>query len=130
MGSRSSAIIDLDDDGDQDILTSEFNQPPLVLLSNLSEQKKLNFVKIKLVGTTSNRDGLGATVKVYAGDEVYTRVHDGKSGYLGQSVYPLYFGLGDNKKIKKVEVTWPSGITQVLKRKLKTGRLIEIVEKK
>src|SRR4029079_4031979 len=63
-GTRSSAIFDLDGDGDLDIVTNEFNAPPIVLVSNLSEKTKLHYLEVKLIGTTSNRDGLGAIVKV------------------------------------------------------------------
>src|SRR5262249_32888403 len=91
--SRSAAVIDLDDDGDLDIVTNEWNDHPQVLLSNLSDKKQIRYLKIKLVGTQSNRDGLGATVKVHCQTEsqnsnsnrVISRYHDGKSGYLSQS---------------------------------------------
>lgn len=110
--SRSSAAVDLDGDGDLDLITNEWNDHPMVLISDLAQKKKIRFAKIKLVGTTSNRDAIGATVKVYCGAKVYTRYNDGKSGYLSQSVVPIYFGLGDAEKIERVEVTWPSGKTQ------------------
>ena len=128
LGTRSSALFDLDQDGDLDIVTLEFNQPPMVLLSDLSEKTDLNFVKVELSGRRSNRDGIGAQVKVFAGDDVYTKINDGKSGYLSQSSYPLYFGLGDNDEIDKIEVTWPSGRTQVVDRRLRTNELLEIRE--
>ena len=128
LGTRSSVLFDLDQDGDLDIVTLEFNQPPLVLLSDLSEQTALNFVKVKLAGRQSNRSGIGATVRVFAGDDVYTKRNDGKSGYLSQSSYPLYFGLGNNDEIDKIEVTWPSGQTQVVERGIDTNRLLEITE--
>jgi hypothetical protein len=51
---------------------------------------------------------------VRAGGQVYTKYNDGKSGYLSQSVLPLYFGLGDAAKIDRVEVDWPSGHHQVV----------------
>ena len=128
LGTRSSVLFDLDEDGDLDIVTLEFNQPPLVLLSDLSEKTNLNFVKVKLEGSRSNRSGVGAIVKVFAGDDVYTKMNNGKSGYLSQSSYPLYFGLGDNADIDRIEITWPSGRTQVVDRRLDTNRLIEITE--
>lgn len=128
LGTRSSALFDLDDDGDLDIVTLEFNQPPLVLLSDLSARTDLRFVKVKLRGRSSNRSGVGALVRVFAGVDVYTKRNDGKSGYLAQSSYPLYFGLGDHDEIDKIEVTWPSGRIQVVERDVRTNRLIEITE--
>ena len=130
LGSRSSVIYDLDQDGDQDIVTLEFNQPPMVLISNLSDKKKLNYLNVKLVGKKSNKGSIGAMVRVFAGDDVYTKVQDGKSGYLSQSLFPLYFGLGENSKVDKIEVTWPSGKTQVIDRKIKMNKLLEIKEAK
>jgi len=128
LGSRSSVIFDLDQDGDQDIVTLEFNQPPLILISNLSDKKKLHYLNVKLYGKRSNRGGIGAKVKVFAGDDIYTKMHHGKSGYLSQSLYPLYFGLGSNKAIDKIEVTWPSGKIQLIDRKVAINQLIEITE--
>ena len=96
-GTRSAAIFDLDGDGDLDIVTNEFNAAPMVLVSNLSEKTRLHYLEVKLTGSTSNRDGLGAIVKVTAGGSTYTKVLDGNSGYLSHSLYPLYFGLGGRR---------------------------------
>jgi hypothetical protein len=111
-GSRSSAIFDVDGDGDLDILTNEFNAEPMVLLSDLSERRRVHFLKVVLRGTRSNRSGLGAVVTVTAGGATHTQVHDGRSGYLSQSLIPLYFGLGDAERVDRVEVVWPSGRRQ------------------
>ena len=111
LGSRSSAVFDFDNDGDLDVITNEFHDGPMVLRSNLSEQlgEKLNWVVIKLEGKKSNRDALGAIVKVTAGGKTRTQVNDGVSGYLSHSLIPLYFGLGDTESIEKIEIIWPSG---------------------
>ena len=128
--SRSSAAFDLDDDGDLDIVTAEWNDHPQVLISNLSEKRDLHYLKIKLVGTASNRDGLGATVKVRAGSKTYTRYHDGKSGYLSQSSIPLYFGLGDATQIDDVQVSWPSGKNQMSTGRISINTLVTITEER
>jgi enediyne biosynthesis protein E4 len=114
LSSRSAAIFDLDNDGDLDIVTNDFNTEPQVLISDLAQRKQIHWLKVVLNGTVSNRNGLGATVRVRAGGQVYTKYNDGKSGYLSQSVLPLYFGLGDTTKIDRVEVDWPSGRRQVV----------------
>jgi hypothetical protein len=111
--SRSSAIFDVEGDGDLDIVTNEFGAEPMVLLSDLSEKRTVRFLKVVLRGTRSNRGGLGAVVTVTAGGASHAQVHDGKSGYLSQSLMPLYFGLGDAERIDRVEVVWPSGQRQV-----------------
>ncbi len=129
LGSRSSAIFDLDNDGDLDIVTNDFNSEPMLLISDLSERKeRFHFLKIVLVGTTSNRSGLGATVTVHVGSETYTKVRDGKSGYLSQSLYPLYFGLGDSETVDRIEVHWPSGKQQVVSGPINVDTLIEVTE--
>jgi enediyne biosynthesis protein E4 len=128
--SRSSVMFDLDNDGDLDIVTNDFNSAPQVLISDLSQQKAIAWLKIVLVGTRSNRNGLGATVRVIAAGQTYTKYNDGKSGYLSQSVLPLYFGLGDATKIDRVEVDWPSGQKQVLATGLQENQVLRVVEPK
>ncbi len=128
--SRSAAICDLDGDGDLDLLTNEINDRPQVFISDLAQKKKIHCLKIKLIGTQSNRDGLGARVKLTAGGRSQTQQHDGKSGYLSQSALPLYFGLGDETKIEGVEVTWPTGKIQVLEKDISPNTLLTIVEPK
>lgn len=127
LASRSSVILDLDDDGDLDIVTNEFNSEPQVLISNLTQKKKIHFVKVKLVGSKSNRNGIGATVTVKTKETRITQVQDGKSGYLSQSVLPLFFGLGDSEQIDQIDVQWPSGQRQTLT-KSPLNTTIEIVE--
>ncbi|KAA3635696.1 MAG: CRTAC1 family protein [Bacteroidetes bacterium] len=129
LGSRSSVIFDIENDGDLDIVTSEFNNPPLVLVSNLSEQKTdLNYLKISLEGTASNKDGLGAIIKIKAGNDYFTKMYNGKSGYLSQSLYPVYFGLGDHKEVEFIEIKWPSGKTQTIRENISINSEMKIVE--
>lgn len=129
-GTRSSALFDLDDDGDLDIVTLEFGDVPQVLISNLAEKQSISWLKVRLAGQASNRDGLGATVRVTAGGTTWTQWHDGKSGYLAQSALPLYFGLGSAKTVERIEIVWPSGRTQTLTSGLAPNRLIEVREEK
>jgi enediyne biosynthesis protein E4 len=114
LGSRSSVIFDIDSDGDLDIVTNEFNDEPLVLINNLTTAQQINYLKIKLEGSISNRDGLNSTVTVYTKNNTYTRYHDGASGYLSHSRMNLYFGLANETEITKIEVRWPSGEISVL----------------
>jgi hypothetical protein len=127
-GSRSSAIFDVDDDGDLDIVTNEFNAEPMVLLSNLSERRPVRFLRVKLQGTRSNRSGIGAAVTVTAAGAAHTQIHDGKSGYLSQSLLPLYFGLGDAERIDRVDVVWPSGRRQVVQSPIPLNGTLTIQE--
>ena len=127
-GSRAAAIFDLDGDGDLDIVTNEFNAAPMVLVSNLAEKTRVRYIEVKLTGTKSNRDGLGAVVKVTAGGSTYTKVFDGNSGYLSHSLYPLYFGLGAAEAIDRIEVLWPSGKQQTVSGPVKVNSRIEVRE--
>ena len=128
LGTRSSAIFDLDDDGDLDIVTSEFNSKPMVLLSNLSEKKTVNFLKIRLKGSDSNRDALGAKVVLKMGDKKIMQVYDGVSGYLSHSLYPLYFGLGEAVEVDEIAVTWPNGKLEVMPGPFKSNQMLEFDE--
>lgn len=128
--SRSSVIFDLDNDGDLDIVTNDFNSEPQVLVSDLAQRKRIHWIKIVLEGTTSNRNGLGATVRVKAGDQTYTKYNDGKSGYLAQSALPLYFGLGEAEKIDRIEVAWPSGRHQIVETGIGENQTLHIKEPK
>jgi enediyne biosynthesis protein E4 len=130
IGTRSAVMFDLDNDGDLDIVTNDFGTVPQVLVSDLAQRKAIHWVKIVLTGTASNRNGLGATVRVHAGGHVYMKYNDGKSGYLSQSVLPLYFGLGDAQKVDRVEVDWPSGRKQALTQDVHANETLTVTEPK
>ena len=100
----------------------------MVLVSNLSERREIRYLQVALVGSRSNRDGLGARVTLTAGPNRYTKVHDGQSGYLSHGLYPLYFGLGDAKSVDEVLVVWPSGREQVVRGAVDTNETLEIRE--
>jgi hypothetical protein len=147
VSSRGSILLDLDDDGDLDIVTNEFNAEPMVLLSNLSERKRIRFLKVRLIGgmtaegqatvpsadpptpgPRSNCDGLGAVVRVRCGQREYLQVHDGKTGYLSQGLIPLYFGLGDADTADRIEVHWPSGKKQTVSGPVKANTVVTVRE--
>jgi hypothetical protein len=128
ISSRSSVAFDLDDDGDLDIVTNEMNDHPQVFISDLASRKKIHWTQIRLQGRASNRDGLGARVRVTAGGKEYSQWHDGKSGYLGQSSMPLYFGIGEADEVSRIEIQWPSGKTQTITEAIPSGQTFTAVE--
>jgi hypothetical protein len=128
LGTRASVIFDYDEDGDLDIITNDLEAPPMVLTSNLTEQTDVNFLKVKLVGTKSNRDGIGARVTVHTPSQTISKVHDGRSGYMAQSSHPLYFGLGKATSVEKIEISWPSGQEQVISDSVATNDVITLTE--
>jgi len=127
LSSRSAVIFDLDGDGDLDLVTNEINDFPQILVSDLSDKRKVNWVAVRLRGTKSNRDGLGAIVTLFAGGNRQTRWVDGKSGYLSQSSMPLYFGLADARP-ERIEVKWPSGVVQQISEGLKQNSILDVTE--
>jgi len=110
--SRGSAVGDYDDDGDMDVLVLNLNARPRLLKNEGGNSR--SWVMLNLVGTQSNRDGIGARVKVTAGGITQTRWRVSVSGYLSQSDHRLHFGLGDASSIDQIEIRWPNGTTQTL----------------
>lgn len=128
LSTRSAVLVDLDNDGDLDLVTNEFDDAPQVLVSDLTAKRPPHFLKLKLVGSRSNRDALGAIVRVKAGEKQFSRYCHGKSGYLAQSSLPLYFGLGDAPVADEIQVLWPSGLTQVINTDIPRNGLLVLRE--
>lgn len=128
LTSRSSAAVDLDGDGDLDLVSNEQQGQPLVLINDRANRPGFAWLQVKLEGTRSNREGIGALVKLHAAGRTQTRQLDGKSGYLAVSSVPLHFGLGKAGKVDRVEITWPSGRQQVVTEGLDVNRTITIKE--
>ncbi len=128
QGSRGSVIFDLDGDGDLDIVAGEFNGYPQVLVSDLAQRRAVRFLEVRLEGTRSNRDGIGAVVTLEAGGLTQTKLNDGKSGYLSQGVLPLYFGLGESAAADRLTVTWPGGGEQTRTTGLESGTRLVVRE--
>jgi hypothetical protein len=105
---RGAAYADYDGDGDLDILLTT-NQGPAYLLRN-ETPRQAHFLRLKLQGTRSNRDGIGAKVRVHTANGVLHKMVRTGSSYLSQSELALTFGLGASTAIAKVQISWPSGI--------------------
>jgi hypothetical protein len=122
--SRCAASADFRNDGRLDIVTNNFNDAPYYFRNNLPRR---NYVQFRLRGTQSNRDAIGALVKIYMGDEVMARQVQGAGGYLSQSSRTLHFGLGERTRIDRAEIRWPSGVRQTM-REPAVNRRHDIIE--
>src|SRR5512143_108775 len=105
--SRGCAFGDYDNDGDIDILINPVNAVPELLRCDSTNQN--NWITIKAVGVKSNRDGIGARIKCITEDGA--QIDEVRSGgsYYSQSDLRVHFGLGRARKVKALEVRWPSG---------------------
>jgi enediyne biosynthesis protein E4 len=103
---RGAAYGDINNDGALDLLVAT-NGGPAVLFRNTGTTN--NRLRIKLVGTKSNRDGIGATVRVTAGNDGQTKMLRSGSSYLSSSELVLTFGLGTHPQVDSIEIQWPSG---------------------
>lgn len=104
---RGAAFGDIDNDGDVDVVINNLDGPPQVLRNDGGNAS--NSILIKTIGGKSNRDGIGARVKIVSGDLTQiAEVYSGDS-YLSQNDLRLHFGLEKRTKVNLIEVRWPSG---------------------
>ncbi|MGI8782188.1 MAG: CRTAC1 family protein [Acidobacteriota bacterium] len=124
---RGLAAGDLDNDGDLDLVVSNSNQRAYVL-RNDGGNAAGNWILIKLVGTRSNRDGIGASIKLTgsSGPAQYTTVTSAGS-YASSSDPKAHFGLGKDATVKAIEITWPSGLVQRLE-DVKSNQILTVRE--
>ncbi len=124
---RGLAYGDFDRDGDLDLLITTNNGPAYLYRNDqLAGNRSIRF---HLVGTKSNRDAIGATVRVFAGGLMQSRTVKGGSSYLSQSELPVTLGLEKRDRIERAVIDWPSGKTEEYK-DLSTGHAYDCTEGK
>ena len=109
--SRGAAFADLDGDGRVDVVVNNLDDRPTMLLN---KSVGGNWIELKLVGRTVNKDAIGARATISAGDKKQVAEVRAGHSYLSQSDLKLHFGLGNAKSIESIEVRWPGGGTQKL----------------
>ena len=122
---RGACLGDYDNDGDIDIYISNLDSKGVFLRNN--QGHKNNWLTLKLEGTTSNRDGIGARIKLTAGGQIQTTQKKSTSGYLSQNDPRIHFGLAKDSIVDKIEIKWPSGKYQVLT-KVKVNQFLTLKE--
>ena len=125
LSSRGAACDDLDDDGDGDVVVLNSRREPTILCNDSPPEN--HWIQVRLRGTSTNRDGVGARVKVTAGD--VTQIDEVHSGRSYQSDYGkrLHFGLGPRDKVDRVEVRWIGGGVDVSE-SVRADQLVTLVE--
>jgi enediyne biosynthesis protein E4 len=108
---RGVAVFDYDLDGQVDVVLRNYRQPAQLLRNRGGSG---HWVEIKLIGTRSNRDAVGARITLTAGGEQQTREIHAGSAYLSGSSLVQHFGLGDHTRIDSVRIRWPSGLETTL----------------
>jgi hypothetical protein len=109
--SRGCAFGDFDNDGDVDVLIVNMNEPPSLLRNDLRTSN--HWIKVKLIGTRSNRSGIGARVLVHYGGKVQAQTIASQSSFFSANDPRLHFGLGA-AAVADIEIFWPSGTVEKL----------------
>ena len=124
---RGLAYGDFDRDGDLDILLTTNNGPAYLYRNDqLAGNRSIRF---HLTGTKSNRDAIGAVVRIFHEGQSQSRMVKGGSSYLSQSELPVTFGVGKRDKVARVQIEWPSGAKEEFK-DLDAGRAYHVTENK
>ena len=124
---RGVACGDFDRDGDLDLLITTNNGPAFLYRNDQNGGNKS--VRFRLVGTKSNRDAIGAEVRVESGGVIQSRLVKSGSSYLSQSELPVTFGVGKRDVVERVVLLWPSGRSEEFKN-IASGKTYECVEGK
>jgi len=122
---RSLSIADIDNDGDLDLLIGNVGQTPDLLRNDGGNRR--NSLLIRTIGSKSNRDGIGARLKLTVGGKVLIREVKAGSSYLSQSDLRVHFGLGNSPRADKLEIRWPSGLVDTMQ-DIEANQILTVTE--
>jgi hypothetical protein len=123
--SRALATGDIDNDGDPDILIVNVGQTADLLRNEGS--KRSNYLLVRTIGTKSNRDGIGARLKLFAGGKLLVRDVRAGSSYLAQNDLRVHFGIGAASRADRLEIRWPAGTVDVI-HNIEANQIIAVKE--
>ena len=112
MDGRGVGVSDFDNDGRLDFYQTNADQPALLYHNQTGSTG--NWIGMRLTGTQSNRDAIGARLTIRAGGQTWIREVDGGNGYASQSTTRIHVGLGSAAKVDSVAIRWPSGATETV----------------
>jgi hypothetical protein len=123
---RGSAFVDLNNDGFEDLVVTSLDEKPRILLNSADNGN--HWLLVNTIGRRSNRDGIGASLKLTtaSGRTLYNHVTT-SDGFMSSSDKRVHFGLGAEKAIASLEIRWPSGIVQTLK-KVRADQILTVTE--
>jgi hypothetical protein len=122
---RGTAVADFNGDGKLDIVVTALSSPAEIWMNDSPGTS--HWVDISLEGTKSNRNGIGARIKLTSGGKAQYNHMTTASGYASSSSVPVHFGLGAAGKIDEIEIRWPSGTVQTLKN-VTADRVLQVKE--
>jgi len=123
--SNGVAYADLDNDGDLDLIINNLNTQASIYKNTATDRKGKHFLKVKLLGSSKNTDGIGARVTIQVSDSVQTQELSPVRGWLSSVEPIMIFGLGKNTVVNRLEVDWKDGKKQIL-RNIQANTEIEV----
>ncbi|MDB4226458.1 CRTAC1 family protein, partial [Flavobacteriaceae bacterium] len=126
--SNGGVSVDLDNDGDLDLVVNNINEEAYVLENNSNKIYQNNYLKVKFIGNSNNTFGIGATVKAYYKDQIITEENYTTKGYLSSVEPKIHLGLGDATIIDSLQIIWSTNAYETLKN-VQTNQEIEVFYK-